>query len=344
MRTQKPTTGVTSKPKQGIAKAKRTKKDKAASVSREPYAWPQELRIDPSPRKAPKKSPSMADTVAEIQMFSIQPEETIGNWPKLFTLKKNIHGNCEAALQGRLKVKFAALTANVNAEAAVMKEALEALIRIRQETLNKIQSTLAAARKRESRECHNRYNILSGPSDLIRSLEAVVAVVKHLKDAIGPDLHTMWYFRKNDEHVQAANRVVGCITKAVKALNERSSAPRKHGNKEAFNFKSTSGVEIKVPLPWLAIEYARQLVEEHQRLPLKFEIRAKLASHYDELKEPKMEGVIRTIEDLKKALKVRDTFWAGVYSKAGLSDLEEAAPWEKHRRRQVKTRPPSPTC
>lgn len=344
---QKPIADVASQPKQGPAKAKRTKKDETASASREPYELPPQYRpqlvqVD----KAKDMSPDEQRKIDELASHKNNLEKA-GDWPDLFFLWKAIKANevgYMAVLQGRLKTKFEALTANVNDEAATIKEALDDLRRIQPVTLKGLQSSLATAGVQECQKCRYRHYILHGSPGVIHSLESIVEIVMNLKNAIGPDLHTMRYFRNNDEHVQAADRAVSRITKAVMALNDRSFTPKKHGNRDDFLFTNTHGVEFMAPLPWLAIEYARQLVEEHQRLPSKFEIRAKLASHYDELKEPKMEGVIKTIEDLRKAKRARDTFWADVYRKAGLSDLRKAAAWENDKKRRVKTPPPSPTC
>jgi hypothetical protein len=87
------------------------------------------------------------------------------------------------------------------------------------------------------------------------------------------------------------------------------------------------------PLPWLAIEQARILGEELQRLPSKAEVRERIASLYPDLKEPKRNGKIQTTEDLGKAKRTLDVFWTHVYAKAGLTKLDKAAPWDKEKKR-----------
>lgn len=237
----------------------------------------------------------------------------IQRWPDLFVLFSTSNGSFLAMLDGKLEEHYDALTAGVDAKSGLLIDALSALDKLNPKTLKDLLKTVRSSSSPKALAKGNLIHIMKGPESSPLDLERLIVLVSNLKESIGPELHRMHYLR-DGPHVKAAENVIKTFNAAVKAWNRRSVAPASHGNAEMFPYgKDYAGRMLERPLPWIAIEVAKELVEQKQTLPTKGELIQELITRFQKLKDKK------------------PNFWTELFNRAGLSALKARKPWDVKR-------------
>lgn len=282
------------------------------------------VRIPPDEIKQFRKNSAAKEAIETLDLQPISPVEIIQTWPDLFTLFRACNGSYFAILEGRLEARSAALTAGVDDKTALLIDALSALDRIPPDSINSLLKTARSSSSPKALAGGNRIHIMYGPETAPSDFERLIVLISNLKNSIGPELHQMHYFREGP-HKDAAKSIMKIFVAAVEAWNRRSLDPAAHGNavKYAYGF-DYNGTPLQRPLEWIAIQVAREFVEEKQSLPRKGELIEKLTILFPELavKKPK--------------------FWTPILDRAGLSKLEKFKSWKKIKQKKAEKRK-SPT-